>query len=181
MDDFDNDGLLDLAVTSFDPTEPMAFYRNKGDGTFEDRSRGGRRDRASWAGWTASRPTTTTTAAWTSSSRAAPGSPCPMRPSLLRNNGDGTLHRRHRARPGCSTRSTPTRRAWADYDNDGWLDLFIGCEQQPNRLYHNRGDGTFEEVAARAGVRGDGPALLQGVPPGSTSTTTAIPTCSSTT
>ncbi len=41
---------------------------------------------------------------------------------------------------------------WADYDNDGWLDLFIGCERQPNRLYHNRGNGTFEEVAARAGV-----------------------------
>ena len=38
MEDFDNDGLLDLAVTSFDPTEPMAFYRNKGDGTFEDRT-----------------------------------------------------------------------------------------------------------------------------------------------
>ena len=38
MDDFDNDGLLDLVVTSFDPTQPMAFYRNKGDGTFEDRT-----------------------------------------------------------------------------------------------------------------------------------------------
>ena len=38
MEDFDNDGLLDLAVTRFDPTERMAFYRNKGDGTFEDRT-----------------------------------------------------------------------------------------------------------------------------------------------
>src|SRR5262249_18616281 len=38
LDDFDNDGLLDLAVTSLDPTLPMAFYRNTGDGTFEDRS-----------------------------------------------------------------------------------------------------------------------------------------------
>ena len=43
---------------------------------------------------------------------------------------------------------------WGDYDNDGWLDLFIGCERQPNRLYHNHRDGTFEEVAARAGVEG---------------------------
>ncbi len=38
MEDFDNDGLLDLAVTSSDPTQPMAYYRNTGDSTFEDRS-----------------------------------------------------------------------------------------------------------------------------------------------
>ena len=103
-----------------------------------------------------------------------------MRPSAAAEQ-----RRRHASptsprRPGCSTRSTPTPRAWADYDNDGWLDLFIGCEHQPNRLYHNRGDGTFEEVAAKAGVAGRRPALLQGLPPGSTSTTTTIPTCSST-
>jgi hypothetical protein len=45
---------------------------------------------------------------------------------------------------------------WADYDNDGHLDLFVCCELQPNRLYHNRGDGTFEEVAGSAGVAGQG-------------------------
>jgi FG-GAP-like repeat len=39
MEDFDNDGLLDIVVTSFDPTQPMPVYRNKGDATFEDRSR----------------------------------------------------------------------------------------------------------------------------------------------
>ncbi len=38
MDDFDNDGLLDLVVTSWDPAQAMAFYRNKGDGTFEERT-----------------------------------------------------------------------------------------------------------------------------------------------
>ena len=38
MEDFDNDGLLDLVVTSFDPTQPMAYYHNKGDGKFEDRT-----------------------------------------------------------------------------------------------------------------------------------------------
>src|SRR5262249_13377340 len=41
---------------------------------------------------------------------------------------------------------------WADYDNDGWLDLFVGGERTPSRLYRNRGDGTFEEVGAKAGV-----------------------------
>jgi hypothetical protein len=39
MEDFDTDGLLDLAVTSFDLTELLSFYRNKGDATFADRSR----------------------------------------------------------------------------------------------------------------------------------------------
>ena len=48
MDDFDNDGLLDIAVTSFDPTQSMAFYRNKGDGTFKDRSQGVECGRSAW-------------------------------------------------------------------------------------------------------------------------------------
>ncbi len=39
MDDFDNDGLLDLVVTSSDPCENMAYFRNRGDSTFEDRTR----------------------------------------------------------------------------------------------------------------------------------------------
>ena len=43
---------------------------------------------------------------------------------------------------------------WADFDNDGFVDLFICNEHGPNRLYRNRGDGTFEEVAAKAGVQG---------------------------
>jgi hypothetical protein len=43
---------------------------------------------------------------------------------------------------------------WADFDNDGFLDLFVCCETGPNRLYRNRGNGTFEEVADKAGVQG---------------------------
>jgi hypothetical protein len=43
---------------------------------------------------------------------------------------------------------------WVDYDNDGHLDLFVTNYGGPNRLYHNRGDGTFEEVAAKVGLAG---------------------------
>jgi hypothetical protein len=42
--------------------------------------------------------------------------------------------------------------AWADFDNDGWLDVFVGHELTPSQLFRNRGDGTFEDVTARAGV-----------------------------
>ncbi len=54
-----------------------------------------------------------------------------------------------------------TYSCWADYDNDGWLDIYVICEQQTNRLYHNCGDGTFEEVSRR-GVGGDGEWFCKG-------------------
>jgi hypothetical protein len=42
--------------------------------------------------------------------------------------------------------------AFADYDNDGLMDIFVTNDNMPNFLFHNRGDGTFEEVALQAGV-----------------------------
>ena len=42
--------------------------------------------------------------------------------------------------------------AFADYDNDGFMDVFVTNDNLPNFLFHNRGDGTFEEVALQAGV-----------------------------
>lgn len=42
--------------------------------------------------------------------------------------------------------------SWADYDRDGWLDLYVANDFGRNNLYRNRGDGTFEDVAAKAGV-----------------------------
>jgi hypothetical protein len=41
---------------------------------------------------------------------------------------------------------------WGDYDNDGWPDLFLANDAGPNFLYHNRHDGTFDEVGMLAGV-----------------------------
>ena len=107
--------------------------------------------------------------------------PFPIRSSLLRNDGDGTLHRRDRGRQDWRTPSIPTQLCWADYDNDGWLDVFVCCELHHNRLYHNRGDGTFEEVSATAGLPAGSPMAAARGRTGSTSTTTIFPTCSSTT
>jgi len=39
-----------------------------------------------------------------------------------------------------------------DYDGDGWMDLFVANDTQPNRLYRNKGDGTFVDVGTSAGV-----------------------------
>ncbi len=150
MEDFDNDGLLDLIVSSFDPTEPLSVYHNKGDGVFEDRSKtagtgnqlGGlfcvQTDYNNDGYMDVYIPR----GAWLA---------MPIRPSLLRNNHDGTFtdvtQEAKLLEPVNSNSAT-----WADYDNDGWLDLFVCCERQPNRLYHNRRDGTFEEVSLQAGL-----------------------------
>lgn len=48
---------------------------------------------------------------------------------------------------------------WADYDNDGWPDLYVVNDFGKNNLYHNNGDGTFTDVADNAGVSDIGPGM----------------------
>jgi len=80
--------------------------------------------------------------------------------ALFRNNHDGTFTdvskeagvQNDRWGYGCSV---------ADYDNDGWPDLYVG-NYGPNRLYHNNHDGTFTDKAIEAGV------ALENWSPGST-------------
>lgn len=83
------------------------------------------------------------------------GTAAPPPPNrLYRNNRDGTFTEVTReARLGART-GWGQSVAVADYDNDGHSDLFVTYWGQ-NALYHNNGDGTFAEVAVRAGVAGD--------------------------
>src|SRR5215471_4784211 len=69
---------------------------------------------------------------------------------LYRNNGDGTFTDVTMS-AGVRGEGFASGVAVADYDNDGWEDLFIAGVNR-NILYRNRGDGTFEDVTARAGL-----------------------------
>lgn len=64
---------------------------------------------------------------------------------LYRNLGDGNFEP-DPASPTFPSGQTRTVAAWGDYDNDGWLDLFIAQVGSASRLFHNRGDGTLDEV-----------------------------------
>ena len=152
MDDFDNDGRLDLVATTFDPTGSMAFYHNKGDGTFDDRTKSAGLE-GQLGGLTCFQ------ADYNNDGRLDIFIPrgawleIPMRPTLLRNDGDRFTDVTAEAKVMEALNSNSA--CWADYDNDGFIDLFVASERQLNRLYHNRRDGTFEEVSAEAGVSGE--------------------------
>lgn len=72
--------------------------------------------------------------------------------TLLRNKGDGTFEDvTRRAGLAGEALGYSLGVAAADYDNDGWTDLFI-ASAGPNTLYRNKGDGTFEDVTASSGL-----------------------------
>ena len=149
-DDFDGDGLTDLVVTTVNTCEPMRFYRNTGDGRFEDRTaRAGLSEQLGGINLTQ--------ADYDNDGRLdlfvmRGGWEFPMRNSLLRQNADGTFTD-VTAESGLYDPEGQTHSAaWGDYDRDGRLDLFVAHETTPSRLYRNRGDGRFEDVTDRARV-----------------------------
>ena len=162
LDDFDNDGRLDLMVSHSGFEEQTRFFRNRGDGTFEDRT-----ERAGLAGEMGGLnmvqadydndgfvDALVLRGGW-----MGPGVRFPL--SLLRNKGNGTFTDVTKA-AGLLAHLAPTQTAtWLDYDGDGWLDLFVGNETRaggfeepsPCELFHNNRDGTFTNVAQRSGRR----------------------------
>lgn len=150
VDDFDNDGFLDIVETSFDPCQPMRAFRNNGDGTFLDVSE--RSQLAAQLGGINIVQTDFNNDGWLDIYVMRGGWEWPMRNSLLRNNRDGTFTD-VTLESGLLSVDYPTHSAgWADYDNDGWVDLYVGDEHTPSQLFRNKGDGTFEDVSAKAGV-----------------------------
>ncbi|MEO6721847.1 MAG: CRTAC1 family protein [Ferruginibacter sp.] len=155
-DDIDNDGYLDIITSSWSLDEGMHYFKNNGNGSFTDLSASsglkeivgginlmqtdynndGLKDifvlRGGWKGIFGKEPA-----------------------SLLKNNGNGTFTD---VTKQCGLMSLhPTQTAtWADFNNDGWLDVFIGYEslggdETPCRFYINNKNGTFSDVSASAG------------------------------
>lgn len=157
LEDFDGDGLLDLAVSSSGPLDQMHLFHNRGDGTLEDVTR-----KAGLMGETGGLnmicadydndghpDLVVLRGGWWAKNGAYPL-------SLLRNRGDGTFEDVTKRAGLLSLHPTQTA-AFADFDNDGWLDLWVPHEStpgdpHPSQLFHNNHDGTFTDIAAASGL-----------------------------
>jgi hypothetical protein len=164
FDDFDGDGWPDLFVSSFDPDDGASLFLNRRDGTFEDRSASAGLTEQVYA-------LNLARADYDNDGNLdvlllRGGWETPARMSLLRNKGGG-LFEDVTVKSGLGEPIASEAAAWGDFDNDGLLDLYVcgeylasnddGGRSIPDprnrcRLYRNRGDGTFVDVAAQAGV-----------------------------
>jgi hypothetical protein len=72
--------------------------------------------------------------------------------TLFHNKGDGTFENvtQHAGLHDPTSKSLGV--AMLDYDNDGWMDLFVSNDTEPNKLYHNNHNGTFTDAAILAGI-----------------------------
>jgi hypothetical protein len=149
--DYDADGWLDVFICNT-MGNVCHLMRNNGDSTFSDATEA--------AGMTGlAIPSAGNAAAWGDFDND--GTPdlvlsrMGTRPLLYGNNGDGTFTEVGLA-AALSVASDTFGVAWADYDNDGWLDCYLGSATGVcDWLFHNNGDGTFTDVAATAGMASD--------------------------
>ena len=153
VDDFDNDGQLDIVTSSYDMCGALHFFHNNGDGTFSDRSaQAGLLDQLGGLNMIQA---DFNNDGCTDILVTRGGWQLPMRMSLLRNNCDGTFTDVTRE-AGLSEAVSSQSAVWADIDNDGFLDLFVANERGPLHLFRNRGDGTFDDISKAAGVDAKG-------------------------
>ena len=176
--DYDNDGYLDLFVTYWGQN---ILYHNKGDGTFSEVSEtaGLKTSKSEWStgcsflDYDRDGKVDLFVARYVDFSydtvpRPGEGEWCRWKGiyvmcgprglkmsvnALYHNNGDGTFTDVSQASgitkaSGCYGFTALS----ADFDNDGWPDVYVACDTTPNLLYHNNHDGTFTEIGKTAGV-----------------------------
>lgn len=149
VDDFEANGLLDIVTSDFGQCAPMHYFHNNGDGTFSDRTtQAGLSDQLGGLNLIQTDYNNdgcldilVLRGAWE----------FPRRMSLLRNNCNGTFTDVTKA-AGLDVPIQTQAGVWADIDNDGYLDLFVGNESGPSHLFRNKRDGTFEDISQAAGI-----------------------------
>jgi hypothetical protein len=138
--DYDNDGFLDLLITGYDGADRISrVYRNNGDGSFTYQSQialiGVWEGKGRWGDYNNNGLLDIIISGRITGAQYIT--------ELYRNEGDGTFTEQpNTGIPGVRSANIN----WIDYDNDGWLDLFLSGETPGGmiaRLYRNNQDGTF--------------------------------------
>ena len=148
--DLDGDGDPDIVLLGDATTGKVGVYENDGTGNFVDRSN------------TSGIPLLTNTSGITAPDYDGDGdrdlyiSRNFAADVLMRNDGSFSFTNVTSA-AGMGDAGAGHGSTWGDYDADGWIDMYLGNRtdlgsEEENRLYHNLGNGTFEEVAAALGV-----------------------------
>ncbi len=168
--DYDNDGRTDIYVTALGPNR---LFRNLGGLRFEDVTakagvgdpgfstsaawldydRDGKLDLfvANYVEWTIEKDLFCTLDGKTKS-YCTPESYKGQSSTLYRNLGNGTFENATKRAGLLDPASKALGIALIDFNDDGWLDLFVANDTQPNRLYENKKNGTFADVGVAAGV-----------------------------
>lgn len=170
--DYDGDGFIDLYVTAYGSN---ILYRNRGDGTFEDATR---RGGVAGNGWSTSAGFidydrdgrldlfVARYADWDFEKGSIycgdqrPGYRAYCHPDnfkgasnlLFHQKPDGTFEDVSASAKIADPNGKGLGVAFADFDDDGWMDILVANDSVRQQLYRNRGDGTFEDLALVAGV-----------------------------
>lgn len=153
--DYDRDGYMDLVISG----KTCRLLHNEGDGTFRDVTAAAgieHRIRAEGVAWgDYNNDGYLDLFVTCGATKIVP--PGALTPVLYHNNGDGTFTD-VTTRAGLNADTNSYSAVWGDFDNDGYLDLFVpaigfGNGPNANRLYYNNGDGTFTDVAESTGLQ----------------------------
>jgi hypothetical protein len=176
--DYDNDGFEDLFITYYGQN---VLYHNNGDGTFTDvTERAGLRQPATrygsgccWVDYDRDghldlfvanylnttleklpKPGENSDCTWKGVPvNCGPRGLPPGSVQLFHNNGDGTfIDVSKTSGVSAASGSYPMTVVAADYDNDGWPDIYVACDSTPSWLFRNQHNGTFREEGLERGV-----------------------------